>query len=415
MINDIVLTEYNREVYMSSLFKGDTVYHEAVMFIDSADGYKYTEKKLLYPIDEIICVRNDKLDKCYTLGVDYDVKDGKLVWLKGGECPIWNGNLTVSTEEKDEYVDPALNIGTSNSAAAWYKIAADSDKGLNRIFDDYHEEKTVYVTYKHSKTWADLGQEGFNPKYIQSGREKIKDFYKKLSTGKDINVLVYGDSTATGMSSTGFNVNYDLFGADPDENGDYTIMRRLKNEGVNAPTFFEQATEEIVRRNGSKNKISYYNISCGGKGAAWGNRNLLSRVEFMNKYYGKTVTADIIYIKFMANDVRTSVDSYKASFEGMVQTFKALYPEALIVLVSGKINNEKCYIFREARENVTKLQETLCQIAESFDNCIAVKVTNVFEEIVKSKDFEDYLSNNINHGNDFWARVVAQCIVETIF
>ncbi len=414
MSNDLVLNRYNHDIYMSSFFRGDVVYHEAVMFTDSADGYNYTEKKLLYPIDEVICVRNDKLDKCYTLGVDYDVKDGKLVWLKDGECPVWKGNLTVSTEENDSYVDPALNVGTSGNAAGWYRLDSNGKKGLNLIFDGYHEDKTVYVTYKHSKTWADLGVTGFDPQCIHSCKEKVKYLYEKLSMGKDINVLVYGDSTATGMSSTGFNVNYDLFSAAPDENDDYTVMREEKKNGVNAPTFFEQATEEIVRKKGNKNKINYYNISCGGKDAAWGNKNLLPRIEFMNKYYGKTVTADIVYIKFMANDVRTHVDSYRASMENIVKTFREIYPEALIVLVSGKINNEKCYIFREARENVAKLQEAQCQIADNFDNCIAAKVTPVFEEIIKSKDFEDYLSNNINHGNDFWARVVAQCIVETI-
>lgn len=414
MSDNLILNKYNREAYMTPVFKGDTVIHEAVMFIDSADGYNYTEKKLLYPIDTVISLRNDKLDKEYTQGVDYEVKDGKLVWLTGGNCPIWEGNLTVSTEENDSYVDHALNVGTSGNAAGWYRLESDGKRGLNLIFDGYHEEKTVYVTYKHSKIWADCDEAGFNPDCIEKSSKKIENFFEKLSTGGDINVMVYGDSTATGASSTGFNVNYDLFSAVPNENGDYTVQREKKKNGVNAPAFFELATEEIVDKKGKDNQINYYNISCGGKDASWGNKNLLQRVEFINKYYGKRVTPDIIYVKFMANDVRTPVDFYKSSMESIVKNFKELYPNALIVLVSGKINNEKCYIFRESRENVGKLQNALCEIADSFSNCIAVKVTPVFEEIIKSKDFEDYISNNINHGNDFWARVVAQCIVETI-
>lgn len=414
MFSNLVLNGYDRNAFMTSFFKGNLVTHEAVMFVDSADGYNYTEKKLLYPIDKVISLRNNKLDKEYVEGIDFSVKDGKLIWLPDGECPIWRGNLTVSTKAEDSFVDPALNVGTSGNAAGWYRLDSDGDRGLNLIFDGYHENKTVYVTYKHSKIWADLGEDGFNPQCIENNRNKTQKFLDKISMGEDINVLVYGDSTATGESSTGFNVNYDLFSALPNENGDYAVMRENKKDGVNAPAFFELATEEIVEKRGKGNKINYYNIACGGKDASWGNKNLLQRVDFMNKYYGKTVNPNIIYIKFMANDVRTPVDSYKASMENIVQTFRKLYKDALIVLVSGKINNEKCYIFRESRDNVDKLQNALCEIEKTYDNCITAKVTPVFKEIIKCKDYEDYLSNNINHGNDFWARVVAQCIAESV-
>ena len=64
----------------------------------------------------------------------------------------------------------------------------------------------------------------------------------------------------------------------------------------------------------------------------------------MNKYYSKVITPDIIFLKFMGNDIKTSPESFRASNESMVENFKKLYPEALIVMASGKLNNEKCYI-----------------------------------------------------------------------
>ena len=157
-----------------------------------------------------------------------------------------------------------------------------------------------------------------------------------MASGKDVNVLVYGASTATGCSSTGANANYELFGKNADENGNYKVTLRNKNgTGINAPTFFEQATNEIVKRFGNGNNVNYYNIACGGTGASWGKDNLLPRVEFMNKYYSKVITPDIIFLKFMGNDVKTSPESFRASNESMVENFKKLYPEALIVMVSG--------------------------------------------------------------------------------
>ena len=59
------------------------------------------------------------------------------------------------------------------------------------------------------------------------------------------------------------------------------------------------------------------------------------------QYYGKKIVPDIIFLKFMGNDARTKPESFLDSNESMVADFKRLYPNALIVLVSGKINNER--------------------------------------------------------------------------
>jgi hypothetical protein len=170
----------------------------------------------------------------------------------------------------------------------------------------------------------------------------------------------------------------------------------------------------MVKRYGKGNKVNYYSIAHGGTGASWGKDNLLSRIEFMNKYYKKTVTPDVIYIKFMGNDARTSPESYRLSNESMVENFKKLYPEALIVMVTGKINNEKTFIYRNYRDNVLKLQDVLLGIEEKYENCVVAEATSVWISILKSKECEDYLSNNINHANDFWAKITAQIIVATI-
>lgn len=411
----MVLNKYDSDTFMVPIWEGNAVYHEPIMFYDTADGFVSKVKKLLYPIDEIISVRNNNLDKEYIENVDYKVENGKLIFIEGGNCPLWNGYLTVPVDAKDDYFDPTLSTGTSSTAASWYRLEENGDKGLNLIYDAYHENVTLYVSYTHSKTWADLGEEGYTPIAPENKSEKVKYLYEKLASGKEITALVHGDSSAISCSSTGTDVNYDRFSKSPDENGEYeVILRREKGDGISAPTFFEQATNEMVKRFGKNNKVSYYNIARGATGAKWGNENLLPRVEAMNKYYGKTIMPDIIFIKYFGNDIRTALDSYRSSFEGMIEKFQKLYPEALIVLVSGKINNEKCYIFKKHRDNCLKLQEVLCDMENKYDNCVAIKATDVWVSIVKSKEYEDYLSNNINHANDFWAKITAQLIVGTI-
>ena len=80
----------------------------------------------------------------------------------------------------------------------------------------------------------------------------------------------------------------------------------------------------------------------------------------------------------------------------------------------AKLNNEKCYIFRNYHENTLKLQQVLCDIENKYDNCVVAEATPIWESVIKSKDAEDYLSNNINHANDFWAKTTAQIITATI-
>ena len=411
-LNGENLTKYDADVFMNKIWEGDTVYHEAVMFVNSVDGTVQTTKQLLYPIDDIISIRNQNLNKWYVKGVDFKVEDGKLVWIDGGKCPIYTLPLVVPTDENDPFYDPALNYGGFNSASAYYTLEEGGDLGLKLMGDAHHEDYTVYVTYKHSKTWDDLGEEGYTPKAPDNQSYDMQKFYNKLATNEDVNVLVYGASTATGCGATGRNLNYELFGKTPDENGDYEVtLRNEKGTGISAPTFFEQATAELVKQYGNGNNINYYNISCGGTGAKWGAENLQSRVAFMNKYYGETIVPDIIYIKFAGNDVRTTPESLVSSYTSMISQFRELYPDATIVMISGKINNERCYIFGDNRQNVLNQEKALTELADATPNCIIAKTTSVWAEIVESKDCEDYLSNNINHANDFWAKTTASIIV----
>ena len=404
-LNGEDLTTYNADVFTKNIWEGDTVYHEAVMFANTSDGIDQTVKTLLYPIDDVISIRNDDLDTWYIKGVDYKIENGRLVWLEGGQMPIWTGPFTVPQTAADEYYDPALAEHGDLSTAGYY--TTDDKNGLYLIYDAYHEDHTVYVTYKHSKTWEEYdGSSGYTPKAPENQSYDMKNFYDKLSTSEDVDVLVYGASSATGCSSTGANMNYDLFNADGE-----VVSGRSSGTGIKAPTFFEQATAELVKRYGNNNSINYYNIALGGKDAAWGAQNLQSRITAMNNYYGKTINPDIIYLKFAGNNARTSPESYKNSISSIVSQLHDLYADAVIILVSGKLNNERTYIYGDYHNNMLDLEQVLSDIADSTSNCIVAKTTSVWAEIVKSKDFEDYLSNNINHANDFWAKVTAQIII----
>lgn len=396
------LTQYDSDVYSNPVWTGDTVYQEAVMFYNTTDGYVKTEKSLLYPIDDVISVRSYDLKTWYVKGVDFDINAaGQLVWLESGKLPIYTGAFTTAQVEGE--------------ASAYY--TTDAANGLLLMNDKTHEEHTVYVTYRYTDTWGENGYSGETP---DNQGYDMGSFYEKLAANEEIDVLVYGDSVGTGCSSTGADMNYDRFALD----GTF-IPRATSGWGVQAPTFFEQATAALIQKANSQSAVNYYNLAYGGKDSSWGKASLADRVGYMNAHYGEgVVNPDLIYVIFAGNDAWNTAANYKANMQSIVSQFKELYPNATIILVSGKVNNQRTWLYdldntgisrpstHASLQNNSRAQEqALVEIADANANCIVAKATSVWEDIVTSKDEEDYLSNNINHANDFWAMVTAQIIV----
>lgn len=102
-------------------------------------------------------------------------------------------------------------------------------------------------------------------------------------------------------------------------------------------------------------------------------------------------------------------EQYARAMEEMVQKLHARYPKAGIVLISGKVNNPRTLLFQNP-ETALAMEDTLISIAGKTENCVAVGGTRAFLNILRSKEAEDYLSNNINHANDYWAMILGQQI-----
>ena len=397
------LTAYREEVHQSSIWQGNTVYHESVMFYNSSDGRVSLTKKLLYPIEKIVSVRSSDLKTNYVIGVDFTVENGKLVWLPGGKCPVYTGPLTVPQNTPDDYKDPELADHGSVSTAKYYKT--DDENGLCVLYDAYHEQHTVYVSYTHQKTWAELdGSAGYHGKAPEAQGGKLGGLYQKLQSGSPLNVLVYGDSVATGCSSSGANMNYDLFDTD------CKVQLRGAGWGARVPTFFEQATARLTTLYGKQNSVTYYNLARGGMSSRWGAEHLGERIKAMNSYYGKTVTPDLIYVLYFSNDTQRETAQYRADMNSITTQLRTQYPNAAIVLLSGKMDNKRCNIYGDIAHQ-QEMEQALVEIAAQTENCIALPAFSQWISITGAKDVEDYLSNNINHANDWWATMTAQMLV----
>ncbi len=409
------LTKYNKDVANTYIWQGEVSYHEPVLFYDTCDtdnSFEHTRKRarLLYPIDEVIAVKNVTLDKTFLEGVDFKVEEGELVWLEGGSMPLYTGRLRSLKKADNEIEDPTVAGGNGTYAQYFPTDNEENGYGLNLMFDKL-AGFSVYVTYKHKKRW----ENGANPTPPKRQGDKLTTFYEKLSAeGEDINVLVYGSSTATGASSSGAKMNYELFTAGRDGEPIKLLHSRQEGFGLKAPTFFEQATQKLVDDSKKYHKINYYNIAVGGWHSTLGVKYLQDRIDFLNSYYGKKIIPDIVYIKFMANEVRLAPERYAENMRNIVNILRKNYGNVSVVFVTGKINNTDCITFKDNVDNCLMQEAALVDLAEELGNCVVSRNTTMFYEIVKSKKPVDYLTNNINHAHDYWAMVSAQVIIETM-
>lgn len=379
MIGDVTpdgkdLTAYQQDLYLSPVWEGDTVYHETAMF--------YTDRasiSLLYPIKSIIGVRSYDLKTCYTEGVDYKVVDGKLERLPGSAIPLFTGDV---------------------SGAADLKLLC--------------PQFQISVTYSHDTTWSG----GYAPVKPESRIDKLPNTYTRLKNKQALNVVFYGDSITVGWNASGLNqptLNYAassdksaaaLYAADPSYVASMNIAPYM-------PSWPNLVVNRLKADYGYP-EINMINKAVSSSTANWGAQNI--------DYQLNATNPDLVVIGFGMNgftpgDPAGFVSNYKNQIAGMIADILTddgtggdiYYPNAEILLVSRMTCNNA------AQDAVLNdMENELEIIAAGYENVAVAPVSSVFTEIAKSKRYIDYTGNNINHPNDFGARIYAQTVLAAL-
>ena len=76
-----------------------------------------------------------------------------------------------------------------------------------------------------------------------------------------------------------------------------------------------------------------------------------------------------------------------------------------VLLYSPMLPNQSATTWDQAK--LLGYENALAEIAAADENIGLLQLTSIFTEIVKSKKSVDYLNTNVNHGNDFTARIYA--------
>jgi len=375
---------------MQPIFSGTTSVNETVMFLDYGDV-----KTLLYPIESIISVTSYDGSRVYEEGKDYMVEDGKLLLLEGSSIPC-------ITSEK------FYNSPDSQLLSMYEGKYVPTHWGEGTIMTDWQ----VNVNYTHAEGWSGFEQ--------PCELETLQSFVKKLQAGEDVTVHFYGDSITTGATSSWL-WNYapyqdsypqllvkalaDLFG--------YTVHFQPTNlisfNGMGTPMV--PAKDYVA---GDRGTITYINTAVGG----WTSVNA---VTYFDEYVGDWIDrygCDLMIVAFGMNDgaVNCAPRATSKNLEKVIKSVWEKDEDVNIILMSTMMPNPNANTawFNYQDKQETYIKDIVDKYRQQDKPCAMTYMTSLSLSVLERKSFHDYSGNNINHPNDYFSRVYAQMLLETV-
>lgn len=355
-------TEYNLDCWMKPVWSGDTVFNETLMFTPDPKTKETVPAPLLYLPDKIISVRSFDLKTEYEEGKDYTV-EGRLIKLTpSSRIEFW---------PYDEYWTFSPGMYSIRSAYVPGKYVL---FGGGELF----YPKQVCVTYTHSDKWG-----GLVPCY-QGGR--LPKTATLLEDKKPFKIVYYGDSITVGCDTSGW------------------IYPGHEPIAPFTPIWSDMVTDELRAVTGDGN-IAAFNTAVGGQHSIWGTENIGENVV---KY-----EPDLVVIAFGMNDsgIPLTPDAFQKNIELMISAVRAKNPDAEFVLVSTTLPNPD-------GDGWTRYQpfyeENLQKTVNAISGTALAPMTAVHKYILTQKRYADMTGNNINHPNDFLARIYAQTVSQIL-
>ena len=160
-------------------------------------------------------------------------------------------------------------------------------------------------------------------------------------------------------------------------------------------------TSALKREYGYDDIVSV-NKAQGGQGIVWGLQNINSLVAAENP--------DLVFIGFGMND-NTDNATYGSYIKSMISQVRQSNPNCEFILIGTMLPNAEVKGFFT---NHDKYVLALDEIAKTNKGIAVADVTTVHNDLLKIKRYYDMTGNNVNHPNDFLARIYAQVIMQTL-
>lgn len=344
---------YERSTYISYYWQGSVTENESVFPLESRDG-QLQDIPLMYPAEEILEVRSSDLSTLYTEGKDYVLQDGRLRILPGGSIPtVPYGSYFFEKKPED--------VGSFPCRLGGHIFFAEKD-GMHC--------RQIALSYRHSAPWS-------GPIPAAKGNLLPKTL-AKLTGGEALKVLVYGDSICTGANST-----------------------MCVEAAPYAETWFDMLVGTL--RDSYSAPIELVNTAVGGTATAWGLENA--------RELAADHRPDLAIIGFGMNDGsgRIPAEKYIQRIAGIMDCIRQQNPEVEFILISTMMPHAIVHRFLGNQE------EYLPELMKlEGEGCAVANVTEMHKYLLSRKRYYDMSGNNVNHPNDFLARLYAQVLRRTM-
>lgn len=323
-------------------YNSTIAYTESVTMLTGEDG-GLPQAKLMYEPIEILSVRNATQDVEYIEGYDY-------YWDSDAQRLV----LTEYSRAKYlTYEDVFVNLDEND---------APGKDGLI-YYDEQLWQDQLLVTYTH-KANEISGWGQASPASSELPKTKAK-----LEAGEPVQIVAIGDSISAGSNS----------GA---------------NEGGYLDSFAR------LLQNSYESEITMTNLSQGGKTSDWGVTQAPAAAAYK---------PDLVILAFGTNDAYgqgMSVAQFRANFEEMIDTIRAVNPDAEFILGAGYLPNQELSDTNHTR--VAEFRDAMAALADTGDDIALVDMQAVSTKMLEYKDYIDFSGSNRNHPNGYFHRWYAQ-------
>ena len=379
-----VIDRYDLSTAMHPLWEGDTVYNESVMFLGKNDVARLT-----FEPEKVLSVRSQDLKTEYEEGRDYIFRDGKITLTGDTRITFIPEELYYSHNKESDIVLEAMKDGERREI----------------FYSESIWKYQVFVTYTHTKDRV-----LFIPPDESASFTRLRG---KFERGEDVTLFFFGDSITHGASTSGFFKSepftpiYPVMVADNlAKKYGYTV--NYIESGLTGTPPLPKAPAVF----GDRGTLTFINTAVGG----W---QIIHAIDCYDTYIRPFIDkygCDFFLLAFGMNDGFRTADEERNLYSKAIDLIYAQKPDVELLLVSTMLPNND--IVNGWFANQGLFEPVLYELSEkyrSLGRSIAVApVTSMSRRLLETKRFRDYTGNNVNHPNDFMARVYAQVVFRAI-
>lgn len=334
---------------------GDIVEGESVLFIRDGQSGE-ARASVLFPIQEVLSVRNSAGDIVYENGRDY-------VWKPGSRELVLPAGSRIAAHTPPELRRPAGS----------QPYALTHRDGNGEIFFggrlEYAAMQTC-ISYRHPIGLWKHPLPKFDP-------QSLPRTVKRLTERQPLMIVTLGDSISAGANASA-----------------------LYAEAPNQPAYPELVRRELAERFGGP--VEMKNLAVGGTDTAWG----LTQVD-------KVIEAapQLVILAFGMNDsAGRPAESYQENTRKLIAAIREKLPECEFILVASMLGNRDW--IRLKHEAFPQYRDALAELVGP--GVALADLTSVWTGFFERKQDWDQTGNGVNHPNDFGHRVYAQVITSLL-